>query len=101
MFIQRESGTYCSFLLLELGDDQAGELLLRGVSIMKGYLNNEEANANCFTKDNWMRTGDVAKFDSKTQQFYIVDRIKELIKYKGLQVAPAGKKDTKKVLLSY
>ncbi|CAO3589367.1 unnamed protein product [Absidia cylindrospora] len=73
----------------ELGDDQAGELLVRGVSIMKGYLNNNEANAKTFTNDGWMRTGDVAVFSSKSQQFFIVDRIKELIKYKGLQVAPA------------
>ncbi|KAI8086520.1 uncharacterized protein BX664DRAFT_336027 [Halteromyces radiatus] len=73
----------------ELGHDLPGELLVRGVSIMKGYLNNEEANAKTFTKDGWMRTGDVAVFSSKTKEFYIVDRIKELIKYKGLQVAPA------------
>ncbi|KAI8339084.1 hypothetical protein BC941DRAFT_373353 [Chlamydoabsidia padenii] len=73
----------------ELGDDQAGELLIRGVSIMKGYLNNPEANAKTFTSDGWMRTGDIAVFDSKTQQFSITDRMKELIKYKGLQVAPA------------
>jgi acyl-coenzyme A synthetase/AMP-(fatty) acid ligase len=58
---------------------------------MKGYLNNDEANAKTFTQDGWMRTGDIAVFSSKTQQFYIVDRIKELIKYKGLQVAPAGR----------
>lgn len=58
---------------------------------MKGYLNNPEANAKTFTADGWMRTGDVGKFDTKTGEFYIVDRIKELIKFKGFQVAPAGK----------
>ncbi|CEG78105.1 hypothetical protein RMATCC62417_12758 [Rhizopus microsporus] len=73
----------------ELGDDQEGELLFRGPSIMKGYLDNPKANAETFTADGWMRTGDIGKFDSKTQEFYIVDRIKELIKYKGYQVAPA------------
>ncbi|CAO3624155.1 unnamed protein product [Cunninghamella blakesleeana] len=73
----------------ELGDDQAGELLLKGPFQMKGYINNEEANRKTFTADGWMRTGDVAKFDSKTGEFYIVDRIKDLIKYKGLQVPPA------------
>lgn len=74
----------------ELGDDQEGELLLRGTSIMKGYLNNPKANAETFTADGWMRTGDICKYDSKTQSFFITDRIKELIKYKGFQVAPAG-----------
>ncbi|SAL98026.1 hypothetical protein [Absidia glauca] len=73
----------------EMGDDQPGELLLKGPFQMKGYINNKKANDETFTSDGWMRTGDVAKFDSKTQEFYIVDRIKELIKYKGLQVAPA------------
>ncbi|KAI9299923.1 hypothetical protein BJ944DRAFT_244697, partial [Cunninghamella echinulata] len=72
----------------ELADDQAGELLLKGPFQMKGYINNEEANKKTFTADGWMRTGDVAKYDSKTGEFYIVDRIKELIKYKGLQVVP-------------
>lgn len=66
-----------------MGDDQAGELLLKGPFQMKGYINNEEANRKTFTADGWMRTGDVAKFDSKTGEFYIVDRIKDLIKYKG------------------
>lgn len=57
---------------------------------MKGYLNDDKANAETFTKDGWMRTGDVAKYDSKHGEFFIIDRIKELIKYKGFQVAPAG-----------
>lgn len=73
----------------ELGDDQDGELLFRGPSIMKGYFNNPKANAETFTEDGWMRTGDVGRFDSKVGEFLIVDRIKELIKYKGFQVAPA------------
>ncbi|KAI8991727.1 hypothetical protein BDF20DRAFT_846126 [Mycotypha africana] len=73
----------------ELGDDQEGEFFFRGPSIMKGYYNNEKANAETFMADGWMRTGDVGKFDSKTGEFFILDRIKELIKYKGYQVAPA------------
>ncbi|KAI8074067.1 hypothetical protein BC940DRAFT_267332 [Gongronella butleri] len=73
----------------ELGPDQRGELLVRGVSIMKGYHKNDTANKATFTEDKWMRTGDVAVFDSKSQQFFIVDRIKELIKVKGMQVPPA------------
>ncbi|OBZ83625.1 4-coumarate--CoA ligase [Choanephora cucurbitarum] len=73
----------------ELGDDQEGELLFRGPSVMKGYFENAKANAETFTADGWMRTGDVGKFDSKSGEFFILDRIKELIKYKGYQVAPA------------
>ncbi|KAI8646020.1 hypothetical protein BD408DRAFT_410991 [Parasitella parasitica] len=73
----------------ELSADQPGEILLRGPVIMKGYLNDDKANAETFTHDGWMRTGDVAKFDSKSGEFFIIDRIKELIKYKGYQVAPA------------
>ncbi|KAI9249131.1 hypothetical protein BDA99DRAFT_608756 [Phascolomyces articulosus] len=72
----------------ELGPDQEGELLMRGPSIMKGYLNNDKANAETFEGE-WMCTGDVALFDSKCQEFFIVDRLKELIKFKGFQVAPA------------
>lgn len=75
--------------ILELGPDQPGEILLKGPVIMKGYLNDNKANAETFTHDGWMRTGDVAKFDSKSGEFFIIDRIKELIKYKGYQVAPA------------
>lgn len=75
--------------LEELGDDQEGEFLFRGPSIMKGYFNSPKANAETFTPDGWMRTGDVGKFDSKTGEYLILDRIKELIKYKGFQVAPA------------
>ncbi|CAO3608813.1 unnamed protein product [Cunninghamella blakesleeana] len=73
----------------ETGDNKPGELLIRSGLIVKGYLNNPEANAKTFTADGWLRTGDVAVFNSENKQFYIVDRIKELIKYKGLQVAPA------------
>lgn len=73
----------------ELGPDQPGEILLRGPVIMKGYLDDDKANAETFTSDGWMRTGDVAKYDSKSGEFFIIDRIKELIKYKGYQVAPA------------
>lgn len=63
---------------------------MKGPVIMKGYLNDDKANNETFTSDGWMRTGDVAKYDSKTGEFFIVDRLKELIKYKGYQVAPAG-----------
>ncbi|KAG0184288.1 hypothetical protein DFQ28_011464 [Apophysomyces sp. BC1034] len=72
-----------------LGPDLQGELLVRGPQVMKGYLNNPEANKETFTADGWMRTGDIVKYDSVTGEFFVLDRIKELIKYNGFQVAPA------------
>ncbi|KAK6992711.1 4-coumarate--CoA ligase-like 7 [Favolaschia claudopus] len=66
----------------------AGELWIRGPSVMKGYLNNPTATANAITPDKWFRTGDVGQVD-KEGFWYIVDRRKELIKYKGFQVPPA------------
>ena len=55
---------------------------------MKGYFENEEATKNTIRPDGWMHTGDVATFDQHGRLF-ITDRCKELIKYKGFQVAPA------------
>jgi acyl-CoA synthetase (AMP-forming)/AMP-acid ligase II len=66
---------------------EPGELLLRGPQVMKGYLNDEAATAAAFV-DGWLRTGDVAAVD-EDGWFFVVDRIKELIKVKGFQVAPA------------
>jgi acyl-CoA synthetase (AMP-forming)/AMP-acid ligase II len=72
----------------ELDTGQEGELLIRGPQIMKGYLNHPEATAACLDRDGWYHTGDVGYVDAEGY-FYIVDRTKELIKYKGMQVAPA------------
>lgn len=72
----------------ELGTRQEGELCVRGPQIMKGYLNNAEATARTIDSDNWLHTGDIGYAD-EDGHFYIVDRVKELIKYKGFQVAPA------------
>jgi acyl-CoA synthetase (AMP-forming)/AMP-acid ligase II len=55
---------------------------------MKGYLNNDEATAETLVEDDWLRTGDIARIDENGFTF-IVDRLKELIKYKGHQVPPA------------
>ncbi|KAH8087870.1 AMP binding protein [Cristinia sonorae] len=77
----REDGTDA-----EVGEP--GELWMRGPIIMKGYHNNPEANAKSFSKDGFFITGDVATIDEEGY-FRIVDRVKELIKYKGFQVAPA------------
>ncbi|GFN20313.1 acyl--CoA ligase [Aspergillus tubingensis] len=71
--------------------DTPGELVVRSPSVVLGYLNNEKANRETF-EDGWMRTGDEAVVrvgPKKTEHIFIVDRIKELIKVKGLQVAPA------------
>jgi acyl-CoA synthetase (AMP-forming)/AMP-acid ligase II len=74
--------------LLPLGHDQDGELWVRGPQIMRGYLNRPEATAVTIVEGGWLRTGDIASVD-EDGYFTIVDRLKELIKYKGYQVAPA------------
>ncbi|CAG8613767.1 5422_t:CDS:10 [Funneliformis caledonium] len=72
----------------ELGCNELGELYVRGPNVMKGYLNNKKATDMCIDSDGWFRTGDEVYADSQ-ENFFIVDRVKELIKYKGFQVAPA------------
>src|SRR5438132_1986694 len=72
----------------ELGPNHEGEVCVRGPQNMKGYLNNPEASARTTDKDGWLHTGDIGYAD-EDGHFYIVDRVKELIKYKGFQVAPA------------
>jgi acyl-CoA synthetase (AMP-forming)/AMP-acid ligase II len=67
---------------------QRGELWIRGPQVMAGYLNNEEATRETIDEEGWLHTGDVAIAD-EDGYFAIVDRVKELIKYKGFQVAPA------------
>lgn len=72
----------------DVADGERGELWIQGPQVMKGYLNKPDATAACLTSDGWFRTGDVATVD-EDGWFAIVDRVKELIKYKGMQVAPA------------
>jgi len=73
---------------VEVPQGERGELWLKGPNIMKGYINNPEATADCIDEEGYFHTGDVVVVD-KDQHFYVVDRIKELIKYKGFQVPPA------------
>ncbi|KAH7484692.1 4-coumarate-CoA ligase 1 [Phytophthora ramorum] len=76
----------------ELGVNQTGELLFRTPALMKGYYKNPEANRVTFVEDGFVRTGDVGYID-EDGYIFIVDRLKELIKYKGHQVAPAEVED--------
>lgn len=76
----------------DTGEDQGvgdrGELWVRGPQVMTGYLNNDKATAETIDSDGWLHTGDIAIIDEHGHMT-IVDRLKELIKFKGFQVAPA------------
>ncbi|HEX4280881.1 MAG TPA: AMP-binding protein [Solirubrobacteraceae bacterium] len=72
----------------DVATGETGELWIRGPQVMKGYLNNPEATEHAIDADRWFHSGDVARLD-EDGSLWIVDRIKELIKYKGYQIAPA------------
>ena len=84
--------TECRVVHLETRADvaagESGEILIRGPQIMAGYLNRPDATAEAIDADGWLHTGDVGYADADGF-FFIVDRLKEFIKYKGYQVAPA------------
>ena len=84
--------TEVKIVSLETGEPQPvnseGELCVRGPQVMKGYLNRPDATALTIDSEGWLHTGDVGYADEQGH-FFIVDRAKELIKYKGFQVAPA------------
>ncbi|HEX5818595.1 MAG TPA: AMP-binding protein [Gemmatimonadales bacterium] len=80
-----------------LGPGADGEVHVRGPQVMQGYLNNPDATAATLDADGWLHTGDIGRVDAEGY-FAIVDRLKELIKYKGYQVPPA---ELEAVLLSH
>jgi acyl-CoA synthetase (AMP-forming)/AMP-acid ligase II len=84
--------TECRIVDPESGEDvedgERGELWIRGPQVMKGYLNNPDATAATVDEEGWLHTGDIG-VRADDGYFEIVDRLKELIKYKGFQVAPA------------
>ncbi len=72
----------------DLSTDEDGELWIRGLQVMRGYLNNPAATAETLDDEGWLHTGDIGHVDQDGHVF-VVDRLKELIKYKGFQVPPA------------
>ncbi|MFJ8926306.1 4-coumarate--CoA ligase family protein [Streptomyces sp. NPDC102364] len=81
----------------DVAPGEPGEVLIRGPQVMKGYLGRPDATAAMIDTEGWLRTGDVGRVDAEGWLF-VVDRVKELIKYKGFQVAPA---DLEAVLLAH
>jgi len=72
----------------ELPAGETGEVVVQGPQVMKGYWKRPEETAECLSEDGWLRTGDVGWLD-EDGYLYVVERKKEMIKYKGYQVAPA------------
>lgn len=81
----------------DVGTGTDGEILIRGPQVMKGYLGRPEATAEMIDADGWVHTGDIGRADADGW-LHVVDRVKELIKYKGYQVAPA---DLEALLLTH
>jgi acyl-CoA synthetase (AMP-forming)/AMP-acid ligase II len=77
---------------LDTGDElplgEVGELLVKGPQVMKGYWKNPKETAECLMDDGWLRTGDIGRFE-EDGYLCLIERKKEMIKYKGYQVAPA------------
>ncbi|ODN04804.1 4-coumarate--CoA ligase 1 [Orchesella cincta] len=71
-----------------LGPKEKGEIWIKGPQVMKGYFKNEEATKDTITSDGWLKTGDIGLYE-EDKHFFIVDRLKELIKVKGIQVSPS------------
>lgn len=82
---------------LDVAPGENGEILIRGPQVMRGYLNRPDETRATLDADGWLHTGDIGHADADGD-FFVVDRLKELIKYKGMQVAPAQLED---LLLSH
>lgn len=86
--LPNQTAKYMSPEEKEVPAGEVGELWIKGPNVFKGYHNNVEATKNALTEDGYFKTGDVG-YQDKDGNFYITDRVKELIKYKGFQVPPA------------
>ncbi|KAI9814824.1 MAG: hypothetical protein M1827_003090 [Pycnora praestabilis] len=86
--LPNQTAKYMSPEEKEVPAGETGELWIKGPNVFKGYLNNPTGTANALTDDGYFKTGDVGHQD-KDGNFFITDRVKELIKYKGFQVPPA------------
>ncbi|OAL06683.1 4-coumarate-CoA ligase-like protein [Phaeosphaeriaceae sp. SRC1lsM3a] len=86
--LPNQTAKYMSPEEKEVPTGEVGELWIKGPNVFKGYLNNPEGTAHALTADGYFKTGDVG-YQDKDGNFYITDRVKELIKYKGFQVPPA------------
>ena len=86
--LSNQTAKYVSVNEKEVPVGEVGELWVKGPNVFAGYWKNEKATANALTSDGYFKTGDIG-YQDKDGNFYITDRIKELIKYKGFQVPPA------------
>jgi len=73
---------------IDAPEGHEGEIWIRGPQVMKGYLRQEDTD-QVLMRGGWFRTGDIGRVDPETEMLVITDRLKELIKFKGFQVAPA------------
>jgi acyl-CoA synthetase (AMP-forming)/AMP-acid ligase II len=97
LLLPNQTAKYMSAEEVEVPAGQTGELWIKGPNIFMGYLNNPTGTANALTSDGYFKTGDVGHQD-ENGNFFITDRVKELIKYKGFQVPPA---ELEGILLSH
>ncbi|KAI9843181.1 MAG: hypothetical protein M1837_006543 [Sclerophora amabilis] len=88
LLLPNQTAKYMSPSETEMPVGEIGELWIKGPNVFKGYLNNAEGTVNALTADGYFKTGDVGYQDA-AGNFFITDRVKELIKYKGFQVPPA------------
>ena len=88
VLLPNQTAKYMSAEEKEVPAGDVGELWIKGPNVFRGYHNNPESTRNAMSPDGYFKTGDVG-YQDKNGNFYITDRVKELIKYKGFQVPPA------------